>query len=258
MERKKIVIKYWRLLEWVLIIISIYMVKVAVWHWQEAKEAFSLGGICICIIVCFEVRDRVGGVYKLGINVGLCAIFLFGVLCESCMILGGIETSPKYIEADYIVVLGAKLEGCGISKTLQERLDKTVSLTERLHVPIVVSGGNTKLNMCHESTVMEKYLRSAGVENNILIESRALNTRENFKYTAEMIGTDKRIVIVTSKEHMFRSRMLAISEGFRDISGVCAETDAEMYLYFNLREVAAILREILIEVKAIFLERIVS
>lgn len=244
-------------MELCLVLISLYLVKVAVWHQQEAREALALVGLFLCIIICLEIREKVGGLYKLGINVSLCLVFLFWVLCEVCMILGSIETvSAKYMEAEYIVVLGAKLEVDGISKTLQKRLDKAVSLSEKLCVPIIVSGGNTKINKCQESIAMEKYLRSAGVENNILVESKALDTRENFKYIAEMIGTNKKIVIITSKEHMFRSKMLAANEGFWDISGVCAETDDELYLYFNLREVVAILREIMVEVKLTFLKRI--
>lgn len=246
MDKKKYRILCWRLVELILAVIADYLFVIAVVHRQEAKDAVILAFLCIGVAGCIEIRKRIDGIYRLGLNFCLLVGVLLFLSCEICMFVGAKEEEKKNLSVDYIVVLGSKLDETGISETLRERLEKAIDIGREISVPIVVSGGNTRINSCQEADIMKEYLIDRGVKNEILVEDKALDTRHNFIYTAEMIGKDAQIVIVTSDIHMFRAKMLARHAGFKGIVGVCSKTDAKMYLYFNLREVVSIFREIMI------------
>ena len=171
------------------------------------------------------------------------------ILCELCIAIGARDNTPKNLgNVDYILILGSKLEKDELSDTLKSRLDKAIELSEYSKAPIIVSGGNEVQNTPSEASVMRAYLIKQGVENNILAEEKALDTRQNFMYTAELVDTESELLIITSEIHLFRARMLAQNVGFQHIYGVATQTNSEMFLYYNLREVVSILREIIISI----------
>lgn len=237
------------LAEVVLAAVAIYLFFIAYAYSQETREALILGFLCIGVVICLEIWARLKG----RLRAALSACMLIGIMtfisCELCIAIGAKESIPKDLERiDYILVLGNKLESSEISSTLKGRLDKAVELSGQLDVPIIVSGGNSEGNDLSEACVMGRYLISRGVQNDILLEEKALDTRQNFLYAAELAGTESELIIITSELHLFRAKMLARDIGFRHVYGACAKTDGKMYLYYNLREVVSILRETVISI----------
>lgn len=235
-----------RIAELILAFVSLYLVKIVVNCRQEAKDAIILMIMCIGMICYLEIMKYLQGIRK---KVLLVCLWIGGTIflvCEVCIVCGGKSTqSQELMNADYIMVLGAKMEENGISDTLKSRLDCAIIISKKVSVPIIVTGGNNKENNMQEAVAMRDYLLKNNVKNEIILEDKALDTRQNFIYTAKLIELDADLIIVSSEVHMFRAKLLAKHVGFQKIQTACAKTDMKMYLYFNLREVVALLRELL-------------
>lgn len=234
-----------RVVELILGIIALYLIAVAVLHKQEAKDALILMVLCLVTASCLEIQAYLKKYQRIVAKGILCVGGIIFCICELLILSGGESDQIEEItSADYILVLGNKLEDTGISATLQARLDCAVQIAENVEVPVIVSGGNTKVNALQEADAMKDYLLKNNVQNKIMLETQALDTKQNFLYTSELVGVDVELIIISSKEHMFRVKMLANYVGFQDIKVVGSKTDISMYLYYNLREVVALLREL--------------
>ena len=66
-----------------------------------------------------------------------------------------------------------------------------------------------------EGVVLKEYAMSNGVPSeNILVTKDVENTADEAKAVKELIGSNKKIIIVTSAFHMYRAKRLFEGEGF--------------------------------------------
>ena len=145
----------------------------------------------------------------------LMILFLFFIGLESFIYMYGKKQEEK--ECDYILILGAGLYGDVISSALQRRLDQGIKYANKYpEIPIIVSGGQGKDELCSEASAMKKYLLSQGIsEERILMEDKSVSTYTNFKYTKEMLGSSNYKMLVTTCDfHMYRSISLGKDAGF--------------------------------------------
>ena len=116
---------------------------------------------------------------------------------------------------EFVVVLGAQVQGDGPSLTLKKRLDKTLTfMQEHPDKTVIVSGGQGPDEAYTEASVMARYLIEHGADaSRIIEEDKASNTRENLLFSAklaEAAGLDtSRVLIVTSDFHMCRAKYIA-------------------------------------------------
>lgn len=116
---------------------------------------------------------------------------------------------------EFVVVLGAQVQGDEPSLTLKKRLDKTLEfMQEHPDRTVIVSGGQGPDEADTEASVMARYLIEHGADaSRIIEEDKASNTRENLLFSAklaEAAGLDtSRVLIVTSDFHMCRARYIA-------------------------------------------------
>lgn len=119
-------------------------------------------------------------------------------------------------QGDVIIMLGGgatkdtpDLDGTGgLSGSAANRLMTAVRLYNRLHVPILVSGGQVYADSGREAVIAKRMLLSLGVkESDILVEDQSLNTRENAKFSQEILKKNLLVkpILVTSAFHMERS-----------------------------------------------------
>ena len=89
---------------------------------------------------------------------------------------------------DFIVVLGAQVQGDGPSLTLKKRLDKALEfLQAHPDRTVIVSGGQGPDEAHTEASVMAQYLLAHGADaSQILEEPQASNTRENLLFSAKL------------------------------------------------------------------------
>ncbi|MFJ9694374.1 YdcF family protein [Kitasatospora sp. NPDC101183] len=129
---------------------------------------------------------------------------------------------PVPTGADYLVVLGAALDGCGPGPALAARLDAAL---ERFaaeeaagYAPLVlVTGGKGRHEDCTEAAAMARYLIARGVPaERVRREERAVNTVENLRFAAALMAAERpgyRCTVITSGFHTVRSALAAHRAG---------------------------------------------
>jgi len=73
---------------------------------------------------------------------------------------------------------------------------------------VIISGGDPLNNGVSEAAIYRDYLVSLGIKNNdILLESKSMNTYQNAKFTSELLKKEKfdQVLLVTSCFHLKRS-----------------------------------------------------
>lgn len=145
-------------------------------------------------------------------------------------------------DADYMIVLGARVKGTEPSYALQYRIDKAVEyLKTHPQTTVIVSGGKGKGEDISEALAMKRGLVAQGIqEERITMEERSSNTDENIKFSKPLIPTNKKKgIIVTNDFHMYRAKKIAEKQGVQ-LGGLSARTPKPIIIQSNLREYIAI------------------
>ena len=146
---------------------------------------------------------------------------------------------------DFIVVLGAQVQGDGPSLTLKKRLDRTLEfLQANPDKTVIVSGGQGADEVHTEASVMAQYLLTRGAQPaQVIEEDQASNTRENLLFSAalaEARGIDtSQVLIVTSDFHMCRAKYIAKTLGMEPYGLTSSTWPWILKLNYTLREVFA-------------------
>ena len=164
------------------------------------------------------------------------------MLFQSLIFLNINETKDidKVDNIDTIIVLGAKVNGTEVSKTLKLRLDKDIEYyNKHKDINIIVSGGQGNNEDITEALAMKNYLVSNGVNiNNIIEENKATTTLENIMYSKKILDNMNhkgKVLIVTSDYHLLRGRFIASMLGIEN-EGLCSISSISGRLYYMIRE----------------------
>lgn len=150
------------------------------------------------------------------------------------------QKSPK--QADYMIVLGAKVMGTVPSLSLQYRIDTAARyLKDHEKTIVIVSGGQGVDEDISEAEVMRKGLVDKGIdEGRIIIEDQSTSTYENIIFSKKLIPSDlKTGVLVTNDYHLYRASMVARQEGL-EVTGLPAKTPVISLVKSYVREYLAI------------------
>ncbi|MBV6698898.1 YdcF family protein [Kitasatospora aureofaciens] len=129
---------------------------------------------------------------------------------------------PVPAGADYLVVLGAGLDGCEPAAPLAARLDAALERFAAEEAAgyeplLLVTGGKGAHEECTEAAAMARYLAARGVPaGRIRREERAVNTAENLRFSAALMAAERpgyRCTVVTSGFHVVRSALAARRAG---------------------------------------------
>jgi len=163
-------------------------------------------------------RNRIKRTIKRLIPAILVLLVVQFVVVELLLIGNAVPDQEK--ETEYLIILGAGLNGETPSLSLYERLKTGLDyLLKYPDTKVVVSGGQGRGESITEAEAMRRYLIANGISHDrILSESMATSTMENFKYSKKLIEevTGKpvgEISFVTSSFHILRSKKLAKRNG---------------------------------------------
>lgn len=148
--------------------------------------------------------------------------FVFYLLCTSFVAertLGWLEQAylpPAEPKGDVIIMLGGgampdspDVDGVGaLCSSPANRLLTAVRLQRKLGVPILLSGGQVYEDTGAEAKIARRMLIDLGVpEEQILVETRSINTTQNARYSAEILRAQglTHPILVTSAFHMKRA-----------------------------------------------------
>ncbi len=131
---------------------------------------------------------------------------------------------PK--NADYLIILGAKVNGEIPSLALQYRIDAAAEYAkENADTILIASGGQGPAEDITEAEAIRRELVDKGIpESRILLEDQSTNTNENIKFSKQFIPEDAKLgVIVTNDYHLYRSIQIAKDAGLK-VEGLPAKT----------------------------------
>lgn len=171
-----------------------------------------------------------------------CAIFL---IVEAILIICGTQTAGK---ADFVIVLGAKVNGTYPSLSLKARLDTAVEyLNKYPEAKVIVSGGQGPDEGISEAQCMYNYLVDAGIENRrIIMENKSTDTKENLDFSANFLDkANDSVVLITNDFHVFRSVKIAKKAGYVNVSGQAAPSLWYLVPTNYAREFLAVIKDFL-------------
>lgn len=184
----------------------------------------------------------------------LSILLIISFIIVEALIIGAGSTRNSE-KPDYVVILGAGLDGDIPSLTLSQRLKASLELLEVLpkDTRIVVSGGQGPGETITEAEAMKRYLVQHGIsEDRIIKEDKSTSTEENLVFTERLIrGIDSKkdikITIVTSNFHMFRSKSLAMKAGFHEVQCWSAPIHPSLIPTYYIREYLAVINSLILE-----------
>lgn len=207
----------------------------------------GLSAVCVLLrLVRGKKRERTWRVILLGLT-AFCMLTVFGAMLYIDRD-GRSDTFENENAPEFVVVLGAQVQGDQPSLTLKKRLDLAYTyLTEHPDAEVVVSGGQGPDEQYTEASVMAKYLIARGIgEDRIVREEKASDTRENLAFSralVESLGIDtSKVLIITSDFHLCRAKFLARKQGMQAY-GLASQTWPEILrVNYLLREVFAFVK----------------
>lgn len=217
---------------------------------------YHFAGLLLCaigaVILLFGLADAIKARFpktakfsRTILRIGVCAILLAaigtGIWVGICA--GGAD-DPK---ADFVIVLGAGVNGETPSKSLSERLGAAQAYLEQYPDAIaILSGGQGDGENISEALCMYHWLTGRGVApERLRMEDKAENTEENIRFSLALIEREfgakpDTAAVVSSSYHLARASLLAKAEGLQML-GVPASTDNPIYFcQMFLREIVGV------------------
>lgn len=158
---------------------------------------------------------------------GLCLLVL-AMAVTLGFIINAAQGDPDQ-DCDYVLVLGAGVDGTRPSRSLLERLQAARDyLAVHPDATCVVSGGQGGGEDVTEAECMYRWLTENGIESGrIVLESHASTTAENISFTLNLLEQEgvrpRRLAIVSSEYHLFRAKLTARRLGVEAV-GIPAKT----------------------------------
>lgn len=214
-----------------------------------------LGLICFCIagiIACYYLIRLLRAVDRMAekwvhtifttvlcLGLSLCAVTEAVILRAS---VGDPDSS-----CDYMVVLGAKVNGTTPSLSLSDRIDAACDyMTAHPEVTAILSGGQGDDEGISEAQCMYDQLTKRGIDpERLWLEDKATSTWENIRFSMDLIeektgARPETIGLLSSEYHLFRAQLFAGECGV-DTVGIPAKTSwLSLRLNYFTREVAGV------------------
>ena len=206
---------------------------------------------CGAVLACYLLLPRLAkkkpklakvllAVMSFGLGIGVIAAVITGVIIVRTW-------NMPAVACDYVVVLGAGVNGTVPSLSLRDRLDAAYDyLVAYPDAVCVVSGGQGNGEDITEALCMYNDLTARGIApERVWMEEQAVNTRENIRFSLDLIeektGTrPNEIGLVSSEYHLYRAGLFAREENVTSY-GIPARTSwATLRINYFLREIVAV------------------
>lgn len=212
-------------------------------------------------------QDMVPVWVTVGVTTALSAAVLVFVVVGVLIGLGALTSTKEAM--DYVIVLGAKVNGREVSNSLKKRLDKALKYAENNpNTLLVLSGGQGVGEDISEAQAMYEYLEFNGVaREQLIMEKRSTNTKENIIFSKEVIDrqeewkismarenlqdsyyernrrSDIKIGVLTNSFHVLRAKEIAKKQGIENVYGIAAPCDKVLLVHYWVRECFAVLKD---------------
>ena len=183
------------------------------------------------------------------VRAGTIVLLVFIVI--EMLVIYGMQQRTVAWDCEYLIVLGAKVDGRNLTDALRQRLDCAADyLKKHKDCKVVVSGGQGHGELITEAEAMAAYLKKRGIEEKrILCEKESTTTRENLNFSRTLIlkkekknVEELKVGIVTNSFHVFRARCIARQEGYQNVMMLSAPTTKIMLVNYMVREFFGVIK----------------
>ncbi|MBE5792955.1 MAG: YdcF family protein [Clostridia bacterium] len=168
----------------------------------------------------------------------LCIAFFLSV--EGMILKAALTQPPENL--DYIIVLGAKVNGTQPSGALRNRIDVASEyLHENPETLVIASGGQGPDEGISEAECILRGLTQRGIdEDRVLMEDKSTSTLENLTYSLSLVEKEApSIGLVTNNFHVYRSMKIAETFDGYEFHAVPVATSLISFPHYMLREFCA-------------------
>lgn len=224
------------------IVLGIFLMNFTHGHSFLGLICFGISGVTIIFFLLHGLKNRwPQRIFTILLCLGLVA---YGI--TELFIISASRGNPD-VSCDYIVVLGAKVNGTAPSLTLAERIDAAYDyLTAHPDTVAILSGGQGSDEGISEAECMFRELTAKAIPSERLwLEDQATSTWENLQFSLKLIRektglAPTRLGIVSSEFHLFRAGLFAKDCGIEAV-GIPARTGwPSIRINYYLREVAGV------------------
>lgn len=240
------------ILKW---LIPLFFVLVGIFFYTTVHGHSFLGLICFGIagvIVCYFLIGLLKVSHFSAAKV--LSLILTGVLCVGIVIYGITEAviihaslGSQNESCEYIVVLGAKVNGTAPSLSLSDRINAAYHyLTAHPEVTAILSGGQGPDEDMSEAQCMYDQLTARGIPGDRLwLEDQATSTWENLTFSLNLIeaktgARPEKLGILSSEYHLYRASLFAADCGVEAVGIPAATSLPTIRLNYFLREAAGV------------------
>jgi len=209
---------------------------------------FGIAGLVLCyqLLTLLSRRcPKLAGILRRVLSVCICLVLLGAAVTGFLIVRTG--SSKATPDCDYLIVLGAGVNGTVPSLTLRERLDAAYDyLQAHPNTLCIVSGGQGPGEEITEAACMADWLVKKGISpERILSEDQATSTRENLAFSLDLItkqtGTRPETVgIVSSEYHLYRTGLIAQDQNVQSILIPARTSWLSLRINYYLREIVGV------------------
>lgn len=207
-----------------------------------AVRGYSYIAYTLCLIVLLILLHRFAPDKLWRISAILVCIGLIYFLVLETMIVKSSFTD-KDAENDYIIVLGAEVQGTRPSRSLLYRLHGAMNYLNMYPDSLaIVSGGQGDGEDITEAQCMRDWLVAMGISpERIIMEDKATSTMENLEYSFKLIRQrgdepDGNVTILSSSYHLYRAKQMAKMQGVEAAGYAASPGNPVLALNFFIRE----------------------
>lgn len=171
-------------------------------------------------------------------------IFVTGVIYLAILQFKITQSSHTFVptNADYVIVLGARVKGTVPSLALKYRIVAAANyLIKNKDTIVIASGGLGPGEKISEAKAIKIGLMQRGIEGSrIILENQSTTTYENIQFSKRLIPSSANTgILVTNTFHVYRSLGMARDQKL-NVYGLAAKTPASAVLKSYTREYLAI------------------
>ena len=207
---------------------------------QSMQFLWLAGGIVLIARFCFWAwADRAGKLPASPLLLPLRALLALAIvvflICEIIILAPGLQDPPEGL--DYIVVLGAWVNGTKPSGSLRNRIQVAADYLEANPSTVaVLSGGQGADEEISEAQCMWNSLTAMGVDPaRLIMEDKSSDTVENLRFSRALIPEGASVGLVTNNFHIFRTLAIARNQGW-DVSPIPVATTLLSLPHYLMRE----------------------
>ena len=178
----------------------------------------------------------------IALRIAFCACLIAFIAVEGIIISAG-SVSPEP-NLEYVVVLGARVNGTEPSGSLRNRIDRAAEyLEENPDTRAILSGGQGEGEAITEARCMFDRMRSRGIDpERLTLEEQSTDTAENLTFSRRLIPEGASVGLVTNNFHIFRAIGLAKHMGWT-VKPVPVATSWISIPHYYLREFVGVTYE---------------